>query len=51
MLLTLLQFLINKLLKGAVTQNIFSLKSGPKGCKGLWNNNDLQKLLEKNWRN
>ena len=22
-------------LKGTVTQNIFSLKSGPKGCKGL----------------
>ena len=30
-----------------MTQNIFSLKSGPKGCKGLWNNNDLQKYLGK----
>ena len=30
-------------LKGIVTQNIFSLKSGPKGCKDLGNDNDLQK--------
>ena len=34
----LLKKLINKkvsIIKGTVTQNIFSLKSGPKGCKGL----------------
>ena len=30
-------------LKGTVTQNIFSLKSGPKGCKDLGNDKDLQK--------
>ena len=29
--------------KDTVTQNIFSLKSGPKGCKDLGNYNDLQK--------
>ena len=29
-------------LKGTVTQNIFSLKIGPKGCKDLGNDNDLQ---------
>ena len=28
-------------IKGTVTQNICSLKSVPKGCKGLWNNNYL----------
>ena len=33
-------------IKGTLTQNIFSLKSGPKGSKGLYNNNDLQKKLE-----
>ena len=31
------------LLKGTVTQNIFSFKSGPKGCKDLGNDDDLQK--------
>ena len=36
--------------KGTVTQNIFSLKSGPKGCKDLGNDKDLQKLLEKKRR-
>ena len=30
-------------IKGTVTQNIFSLKSGPKSCKDLGNDNDLQK--------
>ena len=29
--------------KGTVTQNMFFLKSGPKGGKDLWNNKDLQK--------
>ena len=33
-------------LKGTVTQNIFSLKSGPEGYKGLGNDNDLQKKIE-----
>ena len=37
----------NLSIKDTVTQNIFSLKSGPNGCKGLWNNHDLQKELEK----
>ena len=31
------------IVKGTVTQKIFSLKSVPKGCKGLWNNRDLQR--------
>ena len=29
-----------------MTQNIFSLKSGPRGCKDLGNGNDLQKKFE-----
>ena len=36
-----IEFLYDSL-QGTVTPNIFSLKSGPKGCKDLWNNNDLQ---------
>ena len=32
----------HEVIKGTVTQNIFFLKSGPEGCKGLWNNNDYK---------
>ena len=34
-------------LKGIVTQNIFSLKSGPKDCKDLGKVNDLKKIIRK----
>ena len=34
-------------LKGTVTQNIFSLKSGPKGCKDLGYDDDLQNIIRK----
>ena len=30
-----------------MTQNIFSLKSGPKGCNDIGNDNDLQKKNKK----
>ena len=34
---------VKNLFKGSMTQNIFFLKSGPKSCKDLKNDNDLQK--------
>ena len=33
--------------KGTVTQNTFSLESGPKGCKDLGNDDDLPKKIRK----
>ena len=42
--------LLTAYLKGTVTQNIFSSKSGSKGCKDPGNDNDLQKYLEKKRR-
>ena len=35
--------IVHNCLKGTVTQNIFSLESGTKGCKDLGNDNYLQK--------